>query len=187
MIYIVRHGTTEYNLEGRLQGQIDIPLNEEGMNDALQVAKELKHIHLDEIYSSDLVRAHATAKIIAHEHDTGGIIHDRRLREINLGRWQGHTYSDLRANEPDYEVFYSNPKSYTGTVPERYNFVIKRIDDFFHELNPNKDVLVVTHGFVIYWYLKEISYDKLVEPIKNCEIIKLDFKTKKFIRNFQNT
>lgn len=131
MIYIMRHGTTPYNKEGRLQGQRDIPLSEEGINQAKEAALRLKDIHFDEIYSSDLMRAHKTAEIIARFHDTGGVINDRRLREIGLGTWEGKTYDYLRNNEPDYVLFYNSPQLYKGDIPEKYSDVLKRLNDFF--------------------------------------------------------
>lgn len=184
MIYIVRHGTTDYNLEGRLQGQLDIELNEQGVKDALETANILKAVNVDEIYTSDLKRAYKTAKIISLSHDTGGVINDRRLREIYLGKWQGKTYDFLRANDPDYCVFYDNPINYRGNVPEPYNEVVWRLNSFFNDVDETKDVVVVTHGFVIYTFLKENFGENVGGPIKNCEIIKYDKKTGEIVRNY---
>lgn len=184
MIYIMRHGTTPYNKEGRLQGQRDIPLSEEGIMQAEEAALRLKDIHFDEIYSSDLIRAHKTAEIVARFHDTGGVINDRRLREIGLGTWEGKTYDYLRKNEPDYELFYNSPQLYDGDVPEKYSEVLKRLNEFFNELDHDKDILVVSHGFVIYHLLKDIHNYEPIVPIDNCEVIKYDFKNNTFERNF---
>jgi broad specificity phosphatase PhoE len=64
MIYFVRHGETEYNVLNLMQGHMDIPLNENGINQAKIAREELKDLKIDEIYSSPLIRAYKTAEII---------------------------------------------------------------------------------------------------------------------------
>ena len=64
MIYIVRHGETDWNKEHRIQGHIDIPLNDKGRQDALNAKKKLKNVKFDVVFSSPLQRAYETAKII---------------------------------------------------------------------------------------------------------------------------
>jgi broad specificity phosphatase PhoE len=66
MIYVVRHGQTDWNLEGRFQGRIDIPLNEKGKNQAKKTKEKLEGIEFDKVFSSPLKRALETAQIITN-------------------------------------------------------------------------------------------------------------------------
>lgn len=169
MIYIARHGETDYNKIGRLQGQRDIALNEVGRAQALELRERLKGLSFDEIYSSDLKRAFETASIVANGK---AVIQDPRLREICLGSWEGKTYEYLRANDPRYEIFFNDPSTITGADHEPYLDVIKRTDEFFASLDTSKNILVITHGFVIYNYFMKLIPD--IKPIGNCEILKYD-------------
>ncbi|MCI5674600.1 MAG: histidine phosphatase family protein [Ezakiella sp.] len=171
MIYILRHGETDYNKEGRLQGQLDIDLNQNGIMQAEALKKSLSSLSFDKIYSSDLIRAKRTAEIIA---GTRTIILDKRLREIDLGSWQGRTYDDLRANDELYNIFYSNPDLANNGDHEDYCDVIARMESFFNSIDKDEDAVVVSHGFIIFHYFKKYFSD--FRPIENCEIISYDIK-----------
>ena len=86
-IYLVRHGETDWNVKNIIQGQIDIPLNKKGENQALEIANELKDIHFDAIFSSDLSRAKRTAEIIATERKLA-VVATKTLREMYFGKFQ---------------------------------------------------------------------------------------------------
>ena len=77
MIYIVRHGETDWNKEHRIQGHVDIPLNDQGKLDAKKAKDKLKKVKFDVVFSSPLSRAYETAKIITDNE----IIIDKRLME----------------------------------------------------------------------------------------------------------
>lgn len=93
-IWLVRHGQTDWNLEGRLQGQLDVPLNETGMQQVAELAEKLKSTRFSAIFSSDLLRARQTAGKISEELGLP-IIFDRRLREISQGKVEGLLFSDV--------------------------------------------------------------------------------------------
>eukprot|EP00927_Polykrikos_kofoidii_P085039 TRINITY_DN9133_c0_g1_i1.p1 TRINITY_DN9133_c0_g1~~TRINITY_DN9133_c0_g1_i1.p1 ORF type:complete len:315 (+),score=34.67 TRINITY_DN9133_c0_g1_i1:41-985(+) len=98
-LYIVRHGETDWNVEGRVQGQLDISLNNAGVSQAQHAAKALKFAgvadRVDAIVSSDLQRASATADAIASVCPVDARrLSDARLREINFGKMQGLLASD---------------------------------------------------------------------------------------------
>lgn len=98
-IYLVRHGRTDWNDEGRWQGQADPPLNVLGRQQALETAQTLRSVHLDAIYSSDLARARQTAQALAELLGIPVQL-DARLREINQGEWEGMLAAEIQARYP---------------------------------------------------------------------------------------
>lgn len=93
-IYIVRHGETVWNIEGKLQGQKDSALTEKGIEQAREVAMRFKNVHFDAIFSSDLLRAKRTAEIIALDRKIA--VETRELiRERNFGNYEGRLYQEL--------------------------------------------------------------------------------------------
>eukprot|EP00899_Mesostigma_viride_P012127 jgi/Mesvir1/20915/Mv07987-RA.1 len=101
-VILVRHGETEYNRDGRLQGQMDIPLNTLGLQQAALAGERLSLEKIAAVYSSDLDRAMATAVIIASHLEPQGMqpIPVVGLRERHLGDLQGMTLHDARKNHP---------------------------------------------------------------------------------------
>jgi broad specificity phosphatase PhoE len=99
-LVLIRHGQTEWNRQGRWQGQADPPLNAMGRRQARRAALGLRAAGLDRLYSSDLRRALETADIIGVELGLA-VVPDARLREINLGSWQGMLSTDIQAEYPD--------------------------------------------------------------------------------------
>ena len=93
-IYLVRHGETDWNNDGRFQGHVNIPLNEKGKIQAQEAYEKLKAINFDLIYSSDLERAAETARII-NAHREIPIRYDQRLRERDAGKYSGLTLSEI--------------------------------------------------------------------------------------------
>ncbi|HEV2930359.1 MAG TPA: histidine phosphatase family protein [Propionibacteriaceae bacterium] len=95
-----RHGRTEWNANGRFQGQADIALDSVGRDQAAQAARILARFAPVALYSSDLSRAHQTATALAELVDLT-IQTDKRLREIHVGSWEGLLGSEIRAQNPD--------------------------------------------------------------------------------------
>ncbi len=85
-IILCRHGQTDWNREGRWQGRTDVPLNERGHQQALELAEALREVPVAAIYSSTLDRAYQTALAIARVHDLR-VHRDARLDEIDQGAW----------------------------------------------------------------------------------------------------
>ncbi len=94
-LWLIRHGQTDWNLEGRYQGQSDVPLNATGLSQAAAFAATLDGQHFDALYSSDLRRAFQTAQVIAARISLP-VKADPRLREINQGQWQGRTLDEIK-------------------------------------------------------------------------------------------
>jgi broad specificity phosphatase PhoE len=102
-IYVFRHGQTDWNKEGRIQGHLDVPLNEVGRAEGLHLARALRRLPIRLILTSDLSRAVDTATLTLAEaikkgwHPEVPILRDARLREVNLGALQGLTHSEIHA------------------------------------------------------------------------------------------
>ena len=88
MLYIMRHGKTEWNKKKKLQGRTDIPLCREGIEMAEKAREEYKDVHLDVCYCSPLVRARKTAEIVLGGRNIP-IIPDDRLKEMSFGEYEG--------------------------------------------------------------------------------------------------
>ncbi len=93
---LIRHGQTAWNVDGRWQGQANVPLNEHGYEQAAHLASHFAGTDATIIYSSDLSRACQTAQAIASRINAP-IILDVRLREIDMGEWQGMTSEEAEA------------------------------------------------------------------------------------------
>jgi broad specificity phosphatase PhoE len=108
-LLLVRHGETDWTVQGRFSGHTDLPLNERGQRQATAVAHRLSSEMIQTIYTSDLQRVLATAEAIAQaianyqEATRGGpiVLPDRRLREVDLGEWDGLTYAEILRRDPD--------------------------------------------------------------------------------------
>lgn len=180
-LLLIRHGETDWNIEGRWQGQEDIPLNQRGREQAERMAELLEEHAIDAIYSSDLQRAHETARIVAEE--KGLPIHvDPRLREIHQGEWQGllvkeieTRYADLfkERSEDPYNIAPPGGES-TFEVRERVLEFLKKIEKEY----PDSTVAIVSHGFTLAviqtHYLNE-PFERVFDLVpKNGELIILD-------------
>ena len=103
-IIAVRHGETAWNVDTRIQGQLDIGLNDKGRWQAERVAQALAEEDIDRIYASDLARAHATAQAIASKtvNPQAREVHlHAGLRERGFGTFEGQTWADIESNWPE--------------------------------------------------------------------------------------
>jgi probable phosphoglycerate mutase len=133
-LLLVRHGETDWNADGRLQGQTDRPLSDFGRRQAQQLADELAEEKLEAIYSSDLSRARETAEIVGERLGLPVVL-DPGLREKDWGTWEG-----LTAIERDRVEFVGES---TAAHQDRILQALRRIAG----LHPGEGrVLVVTHG-----------------------------------------
>lgn len=98
-VVLLRHGETDHNAGLRMQGQLDVPLNERGRAQAARVAAPLAERSPTLLLSSDLARASCTAAALA-EHSGLAVRHDTRLRETHLGQWQGLTHAEVEEHTP---------------------------------------------------------------------------------------
>ncbi len=94
MIYIIRHGQTDYNLDGRITGRIDISLNKQGIKDALEIKDKLKNINFDYVFVSPLKRTIETAELIVNN----DLIIDNRIIERSNGELEGKLKDEIPAD-----------------------------------------------------------------------------------------
>ncbi len=165
--YIVRHGETESNVRKIIQGQSDSPLTKKGIEEIKRVAKKLKRINFDYVFSSDLLRAKRTAEIIALEHKLE-IQTNKLLRERRFGNLEGKSNSELKW-EKRFENL-TNEQKYTykhSPDIESDQEIVTRFLTFLREVAigyPGKNILVVTHGGIIRTSLVKFgfaNYDNL--------------------------
>ena len=178
-LYIVRHGQTDYNINGRYGGRLNVALNDKGIQEAYEVKEKLKDIKFDKIYSSPLQRAYMTAKIIRDKN----IIVDDRIIERSNGELEGRLKSEI-LELPDF-----NDPNETRYNIETITDFRKRIKDFLDDITNSNDenVLVVTHagvGIYMRCYFEGEPKDNnyLSYKINNCEVIEYSLKTNKKIR-----
>lgn len=151
-LILMRHGQTDWNVEGRYQGQSNNPLNELGRQQAHQAAAALQGVKIEHIYSSDLLRAQQTAQIAAD------LLHlpvtvDARLREIHQGKWQGMLYADIQRDfAQELQRFREMPLKYSPPSGETLAEVATRFFAALDEISTvhtQGNVIIVTHKLPI--------------------------------------
>lgn len=167
-VLIVRHGETDYNVAGRAQGMLETPLNANGIaqSQALAAYFVAQQTYVDAIYSSDLSRAFDTATIIgaALRHD---VIPDERLREMNLGIFQGLTWDERIAKYPDiHNAYATGDMDYMLPQGESRRQFQDRAYAAFEELVASDDhehIMLVSHGGTIKYMLRRILNDDALD------------------------
>jgi uncharacterized phosphatase len=132
-LLLVRHGETDWNAEGRLQGHTDRPLNDYGRRQAKELADRLAAEEIAAIYASDLARAKETAEIVGERLGLTVVV-DPDLREKNWGSWEGLTSEERLTVE------------FEGESTEEHRERILRSVERIVERHPGQRVVVVTHG-----------------------------------------
>lgn len=182
MLYIMRHGKTDWNERRKLQGITDIPLNDSGRQMAKEAAEEYKDVHFDICFCSPLVRAKETAKILLEGRDVP-IVFDDRLKEMGFGTFEG-VENCFDIPDSPIKVFFFHPEDYNVPVEggESLDLVFERVKDFLDEtalplVEAGKDVLIVAHGALnscIVSTVRKLPREQLwSEGIPNCKLIRL--------------
>ncbi len=151
ILYLLRHGETEFNVEGRLQGQQDSPLTARGRAQARAHGVLLGALIAEpetwRVVTSPLGRALDTARLACAELGLpeAAIETDPRLKEIAYGDWEGLTYAEIEArNSDDWAARQRDPWRYVVPGGESYEMVAARAGDFLNEARGN--TIVVSHG-----------------------------------------
>lgn len=182
-IYVIRHGQTNWNLEGRIQGKTDIELNAEGKKQAEEVRKYIKKYNIDLIISSPLKRARKTAEIINEELNCD-IIFDKSLEERSYGSFEGKIrklVNDQIINSDELNNYKINLK-YEGIEPiyDLCNRVWTLLDNIKRKYN-DKNILLVSHGGTIRainGYFEGMNNEGIIENpnLSNCQIISYEME-----------
>ena len=153
MIYIIRHGKTELNRANILQGRSDHPLNDEGVLQAKTAADQLKDVRFDHVFSSPLIRAVQTARIIAP--NMAPVI-DERLIEMDYGPYEG---TDLNRLPPEiiffFRDFVHNP---APQGMEQLSSVVRRAGSFLEQIRClSGNILISTHAIAMKGLLEYLT------------------------------
>lgn len=152
IIYLVRHGQTEWNVEHKLQGHQDSPLTELGIKQAQWLGESLQNEQIDVIYSSSSLRALRTAELIRDKREIE-IIESNDLREINLGIWEGKTQVQVKGLYPEqFHYFWNDPEKFNVQNSETFMNVSKRAINKLLQIISNhqgKSLLIVSHTVVV--------------------------------------
>ncbi|MBK5243327.1 histidine phosphatase family protein [Clostridium sp.] len=169
-IYITRHGETEWNKQGRMQGWKNSNLTEKGVDNAIKLGKSLKHIDFDYIYCSPLGRAIDTANYIRGDKNTEIIIIES-LKEMGFGVYEGMENEKVKElyRLQQYN-FWNKPHLYETTDGEKFEELIHRVKQVLKYIINNttcENILIVTHTLVIkalYLIIKNRSLEDFWKP-----------------------
>jgi broad specificity phosphatase PhoE len=150
-VFLVRHGVTGWHAEGRVLGQRDLPMNDEGRRQAEGVAALLSSRPLSDVVTSPLQRAVATAEAIGAPHGLQPA-RDARLTDFRLGQWSGMTTAEIAA-DPQYQRFLANPLSQEIPGGETLADVLRRstaaVDQAVADSFRSDAIAIVSHAGVI--------------------------------------
>ncbi len=151
-IYITRHGETQWNKEGKMQGWKDSNLTEKGVENAKKLGESLKNVKFDYIYCSPLGRAIDTAKYVRSNKDTEIIIIES-LKEMGFGICEGMEHEKVKELYPSQQLnFWNKPQLYETVDGERFDELISRVKKVLYNIINNsnaENILIVTHTVVI--------------------------------------
>ena len=148
-LILVRHGQTDYNLHHRYQGQLDIPLNQTGLEQANKLVNRLSKDQIDAIYASDLARCVQTIELVAKARKLD-IQKDARWRELSFGNWEGMSYQEIRSAFSELlEKWQTDPARVSPPNGETLYQLAKRVKSALDEINSKhgeQTVLLCTHN-----------------------------------------
>ncbi|CAF1350005.1 unnamed protein product [Adineta steineri] len=186
-IYIVRHGETDWNIERKLQGHTDNPLNEQGKLQAQQLREKFTDLHFAKVYSSDLKRAFSTAELIVDENKSKIIETSSLLRERYMGTWEGRLATELSDHlKQDFNLDNLTQDEYMSLkwddTAESYSDVYQRIQTLIRSIANsssinNGPILLSSHGGV----MRSILYHWKFQPeyrwkVTNCAFLKFNVR-----------
>lgn len=183
-VYIMRHGETDWNRLNKIQGRVDIPLNESGRNLARITAQKLREVPFAAAYTSPLVRAKETAQIVMGERQAP-IVEDQRIAELAFGKGEGMRAKENGVYVSVFENFFEHPERYEPLIGgETLTHLCERTGAFWDELIgreewQDKTILVSTHGAAMRGILHRVRNESLEHfwmgnLIRNCAVTIVD-------------
>ena len=184
-IILIRHGETEWNSQLRMQGHSNSALSAVGRGQIQALGEWMKNVSFDHIYSSDSLRARQTAEAIT-QYSGDTLQFDQRIREKNLGVFEGLTSIEARERHPEiYRLFKTGGANYVIDEGESTQQVLDRALEFIEEIrlrHPEQRVVMVTHGGVVRVLMKHALGISIDAPtsflIKNTGIFRLVWNEK---------
>ena len=192
IIYLTRHGETEWNIEKRLQGRGDSPLTKDGIQRAKELRDRIKNIDIDVIYSSPIKRALNTANILRGNKNID-IVTDDRLMEMCFGDYEGKKIDIIQKENPNWDIKLIMQGNVEICAPNGENLkeVRERISKLMNKIiaeNIGKSILIVTHGITLkalMYYFKDKDVNSEVMGQANLTKINIDEKNNFYIE-FKN-
>lgn len=189
LLYIVRHGETDWNKSHKVQGRTDIPLNDYGRRLAEETAEGMRDIPLDLAYTSPLLRAKETAQIILKGRNIP-LCEDDRLQEISFGSYEGLFCGGQNADEKGeaFNRFFNDTANYIPPEDgESIPCLYERTGDFLREMKEREDladksILISTHGAAMTSLLNRIRGNLSTEHFwkdevpPNCSVTLVEIK-----------
>jgi len=149
-ILLIRHGDTDY-VDEALAGRIDSPLNLLGIQQSEAIANAIKHLPIQAIYTSPLIRTQQTAEPLAKLLNLEINI-NHELNQVNFGKWQGMDFDEL-VQDPDWKLFRENPASVKIPGGEDSSMVRERVSNAIHLLSQQYEeeeiIAIFSHGSII--------------------------------------
>lgn len=166
LLYILRHGITQWNKLKKVQGAMDIPLAPEGIELARRTGEALKDVHFDICFTSPLTRAKQTAQYVLGNRIIP-VIEDKRIQEIDFGVLEGTQFKNAEGKiiSREMEIFFTDPLKFKRPENgEDISDILKRTGDFWKEktMDPalaDKTALISSHGCAVRALLQNIYQD----------------------------
>lgn len=182
-IILLRHGATDWNLQGRCQGATDLELNATGLRQAAAVAADLSGETIAAIYASNLKRAVQTAAIVGQTHNLAVVV-EERLRELDHGKLEGLTFAEIHSAMPEFlRQWRERPAEVLIPGGERLIEVEARVWEGMERIarrhRPDETVVIVSHHFPIAALLCRITGTPLNRyrsfRLAPCELTRLTY------------
>jgi probable phosphoglycerate mutase len=176
-VYLARHGQTAYNLEGRFQGQLPVPLDETGRAQAVDLAERAAAHGFAALWSSPLLRARETAAIVAERIGLEPI-EDARLMETDAGDWTDHSFAEIQARAPElFAAFATGDPGFGFPGGESFAEQEERVAAALEQVERGElPALVICHGMVIRAALARRTGHRVerFERVPNAALVPLD-------------
>ena len=171
-LYLLRHGETVWNKQKKIQGQLNSPLTEEGIEKLKKTAETLERTDFQGVYTSHMERTVETAGIILDKNRKNlekpvKIEKMRELNEIHFGIWQGKTYEEIKKEYPqEYDNYFNSPDKYRARVIggedlseglERFLGGMEKIVSFEKTRSGSGKILIITHGTVLELFINYVK------------------------------
>ena len=182
-IYMIRHGQTDWNLAGKIQGKTDVPLNEEGRAQARFLAEAMKSRPAAKVFTSPLKRARETAQAVAEALEAPLLLVPE-FEEVDFGLWEGLTWQQIGERYPkEYAGWRREPVEHPpvgGEGRESASLRAKRGLEILFEKSGGEDAALVAHGAILA-YIRDALFENQEKPpeqiVKNASITTIEYDT----------